>query len=146
MATLCNTYISDITSQSDRTARISLLDAFVMLAMPFGNLIGARLYLHFGYYVTFAASGFFAFSGAVYVAFVLRETVVRGSEDEKEKQSICQVNQNKIDCYDNCTRKVSDILGVSRQEPTDDGEGSDEAAKWLEEGTDPLLLFYPCCP
>ena len=96
MATLCNTYISDITSQSDRTARISLLDAFVMLAMPFGNLIGARLYLHFGYYVTFAASGFFAFSGAVYVALVLRETVVRGSEDEKEKQSICQVNKNKI--------------------------------------------------
>ena len=91
MATLCNTYISDITSQSDRTARISLLDAFVMLAMPFGNLIGARLYLYFGYYVTFAASGFFAFSGAVYVALVLRETVVRRSEDEKEKQSICQV-------------------------------------------------------
>ena len=93
---MCNTYISDITSQSDRTARISLLDAFVMLAMPFGNLIGARLYLHLGYYVTFAASGFFAFSGAVYVALVLRETVVRGSKDEKEKQSICQVNKNKI--------------------------------------------------
>ena len=92
---MCNTYISDITSQSDRTARISLLDAFVMLAMPFGNLIGARLYLHFGYYVTFAASGFFAFSGAVYVALVLRETVVRGSKDEKEKQSIRQVNKNK---------------------------------------------------
>ena len=95
MATLGNTYISDITSQSDRTARISLLDAFVMLAMPFGNLIGARLYLHFGYYVTFAASGFFAFSGAVYVALVLRETVVRGSKDEKEKQSICQVNGHR---------------------------------------------------
>ena len=93
---MCNTYISDITSQSDRTARISLLDAFVMLAMPFGNLIGARLYLHFGYYITFAASGFFAFSGAVYVALVLRETVVRGSKGEKEKQSICQVNKNKI--------------------------------------------------
>ena len=71
---------------------------------------------------------------------------MRGSEDEKEKQSICQVNQNKIDCYDNCTRKVSDILGVSRQEPTDDGEGSDEAAKWLEEGIDPLLICHPCCP
>ena len=67
-----------------------------MLAMPFGNLIGARLYLYFGYYVTFAASGFFAFSGAVYVALVLRETVVRGSKDEKEKHSICQVNKNKI--------------------------------------------------
>ena len=92
---MCNTYISDIPSQSDRTARISLLDAFVMLAMPFGNLIGARLYLHFGYYVTFAASGFFAFSGAVYVALVLRETVVRRSEDEKEKQSICQVNNKQ---------------------------------------------------
>ena len=39
VATLCNTYISDITTQSNRTARISLLDAFVMFAMRFGNLI-----------------------------------------------------------------------------------------------------------
>ena len=62
--------------------------------MPFGNLIGARLFLHFGYYVTFAASGFFAFSGAVYVAVVLKETVVKGPKGEKEKQSICQVAQN----------------------------------------------------
>ena len=42
--------------------------------------------------------------------------------------------------------KESNILGVSREEPTDDGEGSDEAAKWLEEGIDPLLLCHPCCP
>ena len=95
VATLCNTYISDITSQSDRTSRISLLDAFVMLAMPFGNLIGARLYLHFGYYITFAASGFFAISGALYVALVLKETVVQSSREEKERRSICQVPQSQ---------------------------------------------------
>ena len=42
--------------------------------------------------------------------------------------------------------KESNILGVSREEPTVDCEGSDEAAKWLEEGIDPLLLCHPCCP
>ena len=101
---MCNTYISDITSQSNRTARISLLDACVMLAMPVGNLIGARLFLHFGYYVTFAASGFFAFSGAVYVAVVLKETVVKGIKDEKEKQSICQVISKPNLKIKNCSR------------------------------------------
>ena len=76
-----------------------------MLAMPFGNLIGARLFLHFGYYVTFAASGFFALSGAVYVAVVLKETVVKGPQDEKEeKQSICKVSRNK--------KKESEMLQV----------------------------------
>ena len=75
-----------------------------MLAMPFGNLIGARLFLHFGYYVTFAASGFFAFSGAVYVAVVLKETVVKGPKDEKEKQNICQVSQSQNKKSPKCCR------------------------------------------
>ena len=162
MSTLCNTYISDITTQSNRTARISLLDAFVMLAMhhslqfshtsdiyhlyykvmlamPFGNLIGARLFLHFGYYVTFAASGFFAFSGAVYVAVVLKETVVKGPKDEKEKQNICQVSQNR-------NKRVQNVAGSGGEEPSDNGEVPGEASEWLEEGTHSLQLRHTCHP
>ena len=138
VATLCNTYISDITSQSDRTSRISLLDAFVMLAMPFGNLIGARLYLHFGYYITFAASGFFAISGAVYVVLVLKETVVQGPREEKERQSICQVPQSQI------INEGISVPDAGGEEPSDDGEVSDEASKWVEKGVASLLLLYAC--
>ena len=138
MATLCNTYISDITSQSDRTSRISLLDAFVMLAMPFGNLIGARLYLHFGYYITFAASRFFAISGALYVALVLKETVVQSSREEKERQSICQVPQSQI------INEGISVPDAGGEEPSDDGEVSDEASKWVEKGVASLLLLYAC--
>ena len=137
VVTLCNTYISDITNQSNRTARISLLDAFVMLAMPFGNLIGARLFLHFGYYVTFATSGFFAFSGAVYVALVLKETVVKESKDEKEKQNIFKVVENPN------TKHVPGALG---EEPCDDGEVVGEASEWFEEGTHSLQLSHTCRP
>ena len=138
VATLCNTYISDITSQSDRTSRISLLDAFVMLAMPFGNLIGARLYLHFGYYITFAASGFFAISGALYVALVLKETVVQSSREEKERQSICQVPQSQI------INEGISVPDAGEEEPSDDGEVSYEASKWVEKGVASLLLLYAC--
>ena len=99
--------------------------------MPFGNLIGARLFLHFGYYVTFAASGFFAFSGAVYVAVVLKETVVKGSKDEKEEQNICKVSQNQ-------NKRVQNVAGSGGEEPFDNGEVSGEASKWLEEGTHSL--------
>ena len=89
--------------------------------MPFGNLIGARLFLHFGYYVTFAASGFFAFSGAVYVAVVLKETVVKGPKDEKEKQNICQVSQNR-------NKRVQNVAGSGGEEPSDNGEVPGEAS------------------
>ena len=104
-----------------------------MLAMPFGNLIGARLFLHFGYYVTFATSGFFAFSGAVYVALVLKETVVKESKDEKEKQNIFKVVENLN------TKHVPGALG---EEPCDDGEVVGEASEWFEEGTHSLQLSH----
>ena len=110
-----------------------------MLAMPFGNLIGARLFLHFGYYVTFAASGFFALSGAVYVAVVLKETVVKGPQDEKEeKQSICQVCRNKNE------KRARIVTGSSGEEPSDNGEVSGEASKWFEEGAHSLQLLHSC--
>ena len=111
----------------------------VMLAMPFGNLIGARLFLHFGYYVTFAASGFFAFSGAVYVAIFLKETVVKGPKDEKEKQNICQVSQNQ-------NKRVQNVAGSGGEEPSDNGEVPGEASEWLEEGTHSLQLLHACHP
>ena len=77
------TYISDVTSQADRTTRVSVLDAATILAKPLGNLLGARLFLHFGYYVVFAVSGVFSFSGALYVMLVLKETVKQHSEEKK---------------------------------------------------------------
>ena len=69
------TYLADVTSQEERTARVSFLDAIMMLAKPLGNLIGAKLFLLSGYYPVFALSGFFAFSGALYVIFALKETL-----------------------------------------------------------------------
>ena len=106
--------------------------------MPFGNLIGARLFLHFGYYVTFAASGFFAFSGAVYVAVVLKETVVKGSKDDKEKQSICQVIKTPTES--------KRYPGSGGEESSNDGEILSEATKWLEEGTHSLQLSHASDP
>ena len=90
-----STYLADVTSQESRTARVSILDATMMLAKPLGNLIGARLFLLSGYYPVFALSGFFAFSGALYVMFALKETLPAAENREKERQTFLEVLKKK---------------------------------------------------
>ena len=83
--------LADVTSQEERTARVSILDAIMMLAKPLGNLIGAKLFLLSGYYPVFALSGFFAFSGALYVMFALKETLPAAENMEKETETFLEV-------------------------------------------------------
>ena len=91
------TYISDITSQEDRTARISFLDATLILARPVGNTLGAKLYLFSGYYAVFATSGLFALLGALYAFFVLKDSVTKEVVDHKKakKQGLCEMLKEK---------------------------------------------------
>ena len=87
------TYVSDVTSHEDRTARISALDAFPVLASPLGNLLGAKLFLYSGYYPVFLTSGLFAVLGALYAATVLKETVPR--EKVAARQGLRKMLQEK---------------------------------------------------
>lgn len=88
------TYIADVTSEEERTARVSVLDAIMMLAKPLGNLIGAKVFLVAGYYPVFALSGFFAFVGALYVMVSLKETLPAQKSDN-EKTTFWEVLRRK---------------------------------------------------
>ena len=88
------TYIADVTSEEERTARVSVLDAIMMLAKPLGNLIGAKVFLVAGYYPVFALSGLFAFAGALYVMVSLKETLPAQKSDN-EKTTFWEVLRRK---------------------------------------------------
>jgi PCFT/HCP family folate transporter-like MFS transporter 1/3 len=94
--TLGYTYLADVTSQADRTTRISIADAVMILAQPLGNFVGARLYLGFGYYTVFGVSGLFALAGALYSAFILEETTVIEEKTEgAERPTVWTVLKQK---------------------------------------------------
>ena len=88
------TYIADVTSEEERTARVSVLDAIMMLAKPLGNLIGAKVFLVAGYYPVFALSGLFALAGALYVMMSLKETSPAQKSDN-EKTTFWEVLRRK---------------------------------------------------
>ena len=88
------TYIADVTSEEERTARVSVLDAIMMLAKPLGNLIGAKVFLVAGYYPVFALSGLFALAGALYVMVSLKETLPAQKSDN-EKTTFWEVLRRK---------------------------------------------------
>ena len=69
---------------------------------------------------------------------MLKETVVQSSREEKERQSICQVPQSQI------INEGISLPDAGGEEPSDDGEVSDEASKWVEKGVASLLLLYAC--
>ena len=68
-------YISDITSTTTRTKRVSFLDAIWYLGGPIGTLLGGGLYQSFGYITVFVTSAILTLCGLIYIVFNIKESI-----------------------------------------------------------------------
>lgn len=78
-------YVSDITKEEDRMARLGLVGGAMFLGLISGTLLSSFVYsIHkgYGYVITFSVSSFIHFLTLIYTYFVVPETVVRNEESK----------------------------------------------------------------
>ncbi|KPJ05726.1 Proton-coupled folate transporter [Papilio xuthus] len=80
-------YITDVTSDSERTYRLGIITAILTLTRPVGLALSGIMTKRFGYYGVFTIACFFYLSGFVYIVLRLKE---------KPKKSIDNDNSNTI--------------------------------------------------
>ena len=80
-------YMADITSPDERTARLGLLDGLDYTSTMLGTYISGPIYDQFGYYPVFVTSCVSATLGALYVFFRVKESkiIVRKTEEKEER-------------------------------------------------------------
>ncbi|KPJ09703.1 Proton-coupled folate transporter [Papilio machaon] len=80
-------YITDVTSDSERTYRLGIITAILTLTRPIGLALSGIMTKRFGYYGVFTIACVFYLSGFVYIVLRLKE---------KPKKSIDNDNSNTI--------------------------------------------------
>ena len=96
MQFLTFSYIADITSDLERTSRLSVLDGTDYISTMLGTFIGAPLFKFFGYYAVFGCSGSLALLGVFYAAIVVKESL---PEKPSERRSIKQHTNSETGGY-----------------------------------------------
>ena len=77
-------YVSDVTSDADRTTRLGVLNGVFSAAYVVGTTMGAQLYKNVGnYYVIFGISCLIGVTSILYTIFFVEESVSR-SQEERE--------------------------------------------------------------
>ena len=89
-------YIADITSDLERTSRLSVLDGTDYISTMLGTFIGAPLFKFFGYYAVFGCSGSLALLGVIYAATMVKESL---PEKPIERRSIKQYTNSETAGY-----------------------------------------------
>ena len=89
-------YIADITSDLERTSRLSVLDGTDYISTMLGTFIGAPLFKFFGYYAVFGCSGSLALLGVFYAATVVKESL---PEKSVERRYIKQHTNSETTSY-----------------------------------------------
>ena len=82
LATKC--FISDITSQEERTTRFAILDAFTSVGWLIGLPLGTRIKKHFGYITLFATTLGLTIIAFFYTLVFLKDSVHRLTEEQKK--------------------------------------------------------------
>ena len=67
-------YMADITSPDERTARMGVLDGTDYISTMFGTYISGPIYDNFGYYFVFGSSCVSATIGALFIIFFVKES------------------------------------------------------------------------
>ncbi|CAF4807159.1 unnamed protein product [Pieris macdunnoughi] len=81
-------YITDITSESERTFRLGIITAILTLSRPIGLALSGIMTKRFGYYGVFTVACFFYLTGFVYILLRLKEKTKKTVEtDNKESVS-----------------------------------------------------------
>ena len=68
-------YISDVTSEAERTSRISIVDGTDYIFTMVGTAISGVAFATVGYFGIFGAGAVCDTLGVLYVAFVLKESI-----------------------------------------------------------------------
>ncbi|CAH0713366.1 unnamed protein product, partial [Brenthis ino] len=80
-------YITDITSESERTFRLGIITAILTLSRPIGLALSGIMTRRFGYYGVFTVACFFYMTGFVYILLRLKGKAVK-KIDKEEPQTI----------------------------------------------------------
>ncbi|KAJ0174136.1 hypothetical protein K1T71_010282 [Dendrolimus kikuchii] len=78
-------YITDITSESERTFRLGIVTAILTLSRPIGLALSGIMIKQLGYYGVFTVSCAFYLSGFVYILIRLKEKTGKKVSCEKQK-------------------------------------------------------------
>ena len=89
-------YVADITSDLERTSRLSVLDGTDYISTMLGTFIGAPLFKFFGYYAVFGTSGSLALVGVIYAISVVKESL---PEKSIERRHITQNTDSQTADY-----------------------------------------------
>ena len=73
-------YIADITTPDERTARLGILDGMDYISTMFGTYISGPMYENAGYYAIFSSSLAFATLGVLYMLVFVKESKVQTPE------------------------------------------------------------------
>lgn len=73
-------YMADITSPDERTARLGVLDGTDYISTMIGTYVSGPLFANFGYYTVFGASCAAAILGLIYMAFIVKESRTKSQE------------------------------------------------------------------
>ncbi|XP_050352811.1 uncharacterized protein LOC126775093 [Nymphalis io] len=80
-------YITDITSDSERTFRLGIITAILTLSRPIGLALSGIMTKRFGYYGVFTVACFFYMAGFIYIVIRLKEKT-RKKIDNDEPQTV----------------------------------------------------------
>ena len=90
-------YIADITTEAERTSRLSVLDGTDYIFTMVGTLLSGPVFKYLGYYATFGASGTLSSLAVLYVIFVVKESLgnVISPYNFRQLSLKCLLFQNK---------------------------------------------------
>ncbi|XP_068620457.1 probable peptidoglycan muropeptide transporter SLC46 [Battus philenor] len=83
-------YVTDITSESERTYRLGIITAILTLTRPIGLALSGIMTKHLGYYGVFTTACVFYLSGFVYIVLRLKEKPKKSIEKEST-DTICSM-------------------------------------------------------
>ena len=78
-------YITDITSESERTFRLGIITAIITLSRPIGMALSGIMIRRFGYYGVFSIACVLYLIGFVYIVLRLKEKTKKTKEVDSEK-------------------------------------------------------------
>lgn len=81
-------YVTDITSESERTFRLGIITAILTLSRPIGLALSGIMTRRFGYYGVFTVACIFYMTGFVYILFRLKEKKKKKIDNE-EPETVC---------------------------------------------------------
>lgn len=80
-------YVTDITSESERTFRLGIITATLTLSRPIGLALSGYMTNRFGYYGIFSVACVFYLTGFVYIALRLKTKPLKTVEENESKNN-----------------------------------------------------------